>query len=166
MTEDKNTTTDEPTYTRVLSRIFPSYAGCSTSLEYSDARERLLWTFWFLFILDVFLYFAVHDSSYIFTILIILIQLPVIYVREEDICICIRRFHACGMSCTCSLLIPCAVLCIIGAISAFTCTPDTVKPVVLTILLISFVYGWWLLKKLGKVNDWDKAQYKNNICDW
>lgn len=163
MTEDKNTPTDEPSYTAILSKLFTSFSGYSTSLEYEDACKRLFWKD----LLYSILYLYIRVTSILHTFLIIiLILITYVIITMNDYRICVRRFHVFGKSFTCWALIPSIVTAIAIYFIVSSCPHTLQLKVFLTLIFILMIVISLIYKMLGKTTDWDKAQYKKNMHNW
>ncbi len=162
MTEDKNTPTDEPSYTAILSKLFTSFSGYSTSLEYEDACKRL---FWYNLLILLLLRF-IWVTSIFTTSLIILILIPLVIITMNDYRICFRRFHVFGKSATCWVLIPSIVTAIAIYFIVSSCPHTLQLKVFLTLIFILMIVASLIYKMLSKTTDWDKAQYKKNMHNW
>ena len=165
MTEDKNTPTDEPSYTAILSKLFTSFSGYSTSLEYEDACKRLFWYNLLILFLLLLLRF-IWVTSIFTTSLIILILIPLVIINMNDYRICCRRFHVFGKSFTCWALIPSIVTAIAIYFIVSSCPHTLQLKVFLTLIFILMIVISLIYKMLGKTTDWDKAQYKKNMHNW
>lgn len=159
MTEDKNTTTDEMIYTPMLSRFFPSFSGCSTTVEYMDSffHAFKLFLVWVCLQTVAGICASKFLSLQIFLFISILMLVLFMVATYKDFRVSVRRFHAFGMSWTSDWLIP------IIAANVFVIVCVNIGTIALIVaafvMLIQLIYGIWLYWfKFFRESKWDKKR--------
>ena len=147
MTEDKNTPTDEPTYTPMLSKLFPSFSGTCTKEEFKEA-----WKTGFIFSilwggLQALVVLLSSDNLFLCITLSLLLFVPYcIFCIKKVLPQAVRRFHSFGMNYTCWYVIPNIALLVPYVICAIIRSNGaTVFALVLMITWLS--YNIWIIRK-------------------
>lgn len=147
MTEDKNTPTDEITYTPMLSKFFPSFSGTCTKEEFREAIKTaflssILWGG-----LQALVVMLSSDNLYLCITLSLLLFVPYcLFCIKNVLPQMVRRCHSFGMNYTGYFAIP--YITVIGLVVACSLSKGSAGRGEGALLMIAFLaYNFWLLYK-------------------
>ena len=147
MTEDKNTPTDEITYTPMLSKFFPSFSGTCTKEEFQEAGKTcFIFTIIWGGLLALVMSFA-SDNLYLCITLLSLLTVPYCLLCIKNVLPqMVRRFHSFGMNYTGYFAIP--FITVISLVVAFSLSKEAGGQMIgafLMILLFPYVTVLWCI---------------------